>query len=49
MALLDPTTWSDNITSLVKSGAISVIPFEMELNYDHWSARESVSWSSAII
>ena len=36
----DPATWSSLIQDGVKEKELDVIPYDLHLNYDHWTHRE---------
>jgi hypothetical protein len=39
----EPETWSDALQKAVKLGELSVIPYELKLDYDHWNYRRHKS------
>ena len=37
---IDESTWSPTISDLVKSQDISIVPFDLELDYSYWQYRK---------
>ena len=37
--LLDASTWSPRLSELVEAFQVSLLPYNLELNYDYWNYR----------
>ena len=37
--LSDASTWSPKLSELIKASQVSLLPFELELDYDYWNYR----------
>jgi len=35
----DEKTWSETITQLVRAGDLSLMPWQLKLDYNHWTYR----------
>ena len=40
---LDASTWSPRLSELVEAFQVSLLPYNLELNYDYWNYRMYVS------
>ena len=38
-SLLDASTWSPRLSELVEAFQVSLLPYNLELNYDYWNYR----------
>lgn len=36
---VDEKTWSETIAKLVRAGDMSLMPWQLKLDYDHWTYR----------
>ena len=37
--VLDPATWSPELSQLVTAGGVEMIPYDLDLDYDYWDYR----------
>ena len=39
MLLSDASTWGPRLSELVKESQVSLVPYELKLDYDYWNYR----------
>ena len=47
--LPDASTWSPKLSELVKASQVSLLPYNLELDYDYWNYRMYVQDTSIVL
>ena len=47
--MLDASTWSPKLSELVRASQVSLLPYDLKLDYDYWNYRMYVQDMAVLV